>query len=370
MRLERWRIVVVSNEPWDPIWYSKHHYASALAARNDVFFLDPAGRWSPRHLGGPALTARRVADRLEVIAYRNPLPGSGRVAAAGALNDRWVTSELRRYLARKGAAPLLVWTFDPLRFRLPRLLRPDFTIYQSMDHYRLPQEFSLCRSSDLVLAAAPAIAQRLSQSGVPVHLLSHAVEVPAGLVPTESSGGLVLVGTFGGRINYEILLQVARAFPDLELRLVGPLLAQQLSAPDAERVDALRRSPNVVFRGALDPKRMFEEIASARVCLCAYKEDDPGSRMNSHKILQYLAMGKPVVSSYLEAYAGESLVRLASPREFTEAVRDALAADDAEARGRRQAFAERHSYAGVITRIEALATEAERTRADGRPRGL
>ena len=39
-------IIIVSNEPWGDIWYSKHHYAYELNKTNQVLFIDPPRKWS------------------------------------------------------------------------------------------------------------------------------------------------------------------------------------------------------------------------------------------------------------------------------------------------------------------------------------
>ena len=50
MKLEDQPILVVSNEPWGEVWFSKHNYAFELSRKNRVLFVDPPKRWRPANV--------------------------------------------------------------------------------------------------------------------------------------------------------------------------------------------------------------------------------------------------------------------------------------------------------------------------------
>ena len=67
-------ILLISNEPWGDIWFSKHHYANELSANNDVYFIDPPKGWSLSSLFSNQLEIEVINERLKVVRYSNSLP--------------------------------------------------------------------------------------------------------------------------------------------------------------------------------------------------------------------------------------------------------------------------------------------------------
>ncbi len=361
VRLNGQRILVVSNEPWGPVWYSKHHYAASLAARNDVVFADPARRFHPRPGAGPEVQPTGERPRLWRLTYGNPIPFSGRLRPLLELNEGIVCRRILRVLGSRGLAPTLFWSFDPHRLIRPARLGVRASVYQMMDYYRVPWEAELVANSDLVLAVSPGLIERQAWAR-PVHLVPHGVAEPPfsreQIVAADVRREAVLVGTLTPRVDYAMLLALAEADPSLLLRIVGPLQPHGFAAHDMQLLQLLRGRGNVEFVGVRDQFGLAQDILHAGVGLCAYKQDAPGNLLNSLKVLQYLALGKPVVSTPLEAHAGtpSGFVRIAGSREewVAACLHQLSVLDTAADRLGRIEFAMQFTYSRILERLERL----------------
>ena len=76
MELCKQNILIVSNEKWGKMWYSKHNYANELSKNNNVYFLNPAKAFHPFNIFKKNITSYKITDTLTVLEYKNILPPS------------------------------------------------------------------------------------------------------------------------------------------------------------------------------------------------------------------------------------------------------------------------------------------------------
>jgi glycosyltransferase involved in cell wall biosynthesis len=148
-------------------------------------------------------------------------------------------------------------------------------------------------------------------------------------------------GFFGGidahKFNQPFLVEVARRLPEFTFVLVGQ--ASIDTAPLAEL-------PNVHLLG----RRPYDEIphygAAFDVCLLPFQQNRWIEAMNPIKLKEYLALGKPVVSTpFGELTAYRDVVHVAQePESFAAVIRAALATDSAEATRARRARVAAHTW--------------------------
>jgi glycosyltransferase involved in cell wall biosynthesis len=226
------------------------------------------------------------------------------------------------------------------------------------DRLRAAEE-RLAGASDLVVAVNEEAARRWEQRGRP------AAYVPNGCDPgpyrttdeAPDPGDVALPGPIAGFVGHlnsrtDLALLEAVADAGTSLLLIGP----KDPAFEPERFAALVARPNVLHLGP----RPFETLPSylrlIDVGLVPYGDTEFNRLSFPLKTLEYLAAGRPVVSTPLPAvrWLETELVTLAAtPEAFAQSVAQAAARPrDAEIVGRRRAFAERHSWA---RRAEAFA---------------
>ena len=111
---------------------------------------------------------------------------------------------------------------------------------------------------------------------------------------------LLYLGSLHPWKGVDMLVRVMQYVKTAQLRIVGgvPARIAQLSS----LAKSLRVDHRIAFLGPVDPIKRFDIIAAADICLLPSSDTSIGSRFTSPlKLFEYLAMGKPIVTSNLPA---------------------------------------------------------------------
>lgn len=236
----------------------------------------------------------------------------------------------------------------------------DLTVIPMVDPSVAETEAELARRVDVMVCASEQLARSRASLREDIAVVGQGVELehfaaPAGC-PTELAElprpRLVCVGGIDERIDFDLLDELARSRPDWSIVLVGPNLYLRAS-------DRVNR-PNVRLIGRRSYAELPAYLQAADVCLIPYRDTPWARACNPVKTLEYLAAGRPVVSTDLPAVHGyRPLVRVArGGGEFMAAVEAALAEDDALMGQARRAVAAGASWRSQADRLYALASAA------------
>jgi glycosyltransferase involved in cell wall biosynthesis len=166
------------------------------------------------------------------------------------------------------------------------------------------------------------------------------------------------IGWFGvidERTDLPLLDGVARARPDWHLVMVGPVV--KISP------DVLPRHPNLHWLGMKDYKELPSYVAGWDVAMLPFARNDATRYISPTKTPEYLAAGKPVVSTSIadvvRPYGERDLVRIADTvPEFVAAIEAALTEDPTERRAAADAFLATTSWDATVTRMQQLVARA------------
>ncbi|GAB4047227.1 glycosyltransferase [Catellatospora paridis] len=205
--------------------------------------------------------------------------------------------------------------------------------------------------ADLVLAVSDTLVARLAGLGRKAKLLANGVPVeayrdldamapaPEVNLPHPVAG---IIGYLSERIDIELLEAIVAA--DLSLLLVGP--HDPRFEPD--RFARLVSHPRVHYVGKQPFARLPAYLHHIDVGITPYTDSDFNRASFPLKTLEYLAAGRPAVSTDLPAtrFLGTDLIHIATSAEaFTAAVWKASAeAHEPDRVVARRAFAELHSW--------------------------
>jgi glycosyltransferase involved in cell wall biosynthesis len=146
-------------------------------------------------------------------------------------------------------------------------------------------------------------------------------------VPTEIARlGRPVMGYYGvidERIDYDLLRTLAKSLPDTALVMVGPVV----------KVDPreLPQAPNIHWLGQRDYAALPAYVKGFDVCLMPFALNEATEYINPTKTLEYMAAGKPIVSTAISdvVHHFRPVVAVAhSQAEFVSHVRSALEAPD------------------------------------------
>jgi UDP-galactopyranose mutase len=365
MQQPQYSIVAFSHLRWNFVYQRPQHLLSRLAATRPVFFveepeLDRAGpgRWE-RSSPHPNVTVLKPRTPIEAPGFHaDQLPALAPLIA-----------ELAAELA---GTTVLAWLYTPMALPLAEALGPDAIAYDCMDELSLflgappellSREAALLECADVLFTGGPSL-YRAKQARHPnVHCFPSSVDAGhfrqarEGLAEAGDQVGLPhprlgFYGVIDERLDLALLDTVARARPDWQIVLVGPVV----------KIDpaSLPRRPNIHYFGQRSYEELPRYLAGWDVCLLPFARNDATRFISPTKTLEYMAAELPIVSTPITDVAepyGDIVYLGSTAEEFLSACDAALAAGPEE-RARQRAGMRRvlagTSWGGTVAAMEKL----------------
>jgi len=374
-------VVYLAPIPWGYLWQRPQQLTSRLAAHVPVLYIQPEGTKSLGRLGlGRVL--RRLRLHLRGAGAAPSPPGLEILAppflpiAWGPLGDRLnaalIGGAMRRVLRRRPAgAPPVLWCTRPtdVALRLARSAPHARVVYELLDaippsHPRAGRlgvaEAALLGRADLVVCTSEALMAHARQAGTRPHLVPNGVDpghfADASRPAPEVSESLAALaepvvgcyGTLAEWIDFPLLAALADGFPGVTFALIGPVEVPPATLP---------QRPNLRWIGPQPYPTLPAWLARFTVCLLPFRVDGFTRAINPVKLYEYLATGKPVVSTPLpEVLAFGDLVYVGSGLDgVAGALRAALAERDRpDLAARRRAAAAANTWDQRVGRVVHL----------------
>ncbi len=291
-------------------------------------------------------------------------------------------SMIRRRLTQLTGGKFQEWVFWT-RFPSPELVGAvrglpfGRIVYEAVDRYSAEPLFSprerrrveaaeaeLSKSA-LVITASSGLAKRFEGAiretywlpiGLDASLKANASRVPADMARPR----LAVVGSLDELADEELLFQVASQRPEWQLVLAGPR--------DRLWGRSLETLTNVHWLGAMRPDEARGVIADCDVALNPCVLNEWTKTALPVKIFDYLAEGKPTVSTEMgELDMFGDLIELAPAAQFVSAIERALAEHSPEAVARRREASKRYTLQERARRAFELVTEVREEVRSRRP---
>jgi len=288
--------------------------------------------------------------------------------------------------------PRVLWLFKPQQLGYIGTADETLVVYDCYDNYsfyhRSPAaqervrviERGMLERADIVIAATPQIYEPFQRWGGKVHLVPDGVDYDfysqasgqAGPVSPRVShikGPIIgYLGTVDPWSDFELLLRLAQRRPQWSLVLVGPDRLGRNDNRERRQFQHLVSLANVHHLGWVDSSELHSVCRSFDVALVPYETDSPRHRYTMpSKLLQYLAMGKPIVSTDLPgsrylAQRAPSIRVAESHAEYEEAIEQSLQHINPQAIEQGRELAREHSWSRrskiladiVMERLERL----------------
>jgi glycosyltransferase involved in cell wall biosynthesis len=324
-------LICFSHLRWGFVFQRPNHLMSACSRQRRVFFMEePMGWDGPSHLD-----VREALPGLFVVTPRldQSLDEAGRLAAhRAALNE---------LVERHGIDAPIAWFYTPMALDFARDLRTSLVVYDVMDELsafrfappRLAElERELFALADVVFTGGPSLFESKRHAHTNVHLFPSGVDAAhyrrarqEQADPDDQRGlarpRLGYFGVIDERIDLELLERVAAERPDFQLVLVGPVV----------KIDpaTLPRRRNIHYLGQKTYEELPHYLAGWQVAIMPFALNEATRFISPTKTLEYLAGGKPVVSTpvrdVVTPYGRRGLVEIGDSESFIAAVERALA---------------------------------------------
>jgi glycosyltransferase involved in cell wall biosynthesis len=371
-------IIVHSHLRWDFVWQRPQQLLSRLAQRNDVLFVE-----EPVYLDD--IGSARLDLSLPMARVHRAVPMLPSTLR-GQYDESIVTVRelVRRHIAADGSlgglfARPIQWFYTPMP--APAMIgafSECAVVYDCMDELSkfrfapaelVDRERYLMSSADVVFAGGFKLSQSKAKYHGNVHFFGCGVDVAHFAtarsadveVPREISAlTKPVIGYYGvidERIDYELLRTIAESLPQAELVMVGPVV----KVDPAE----LPQGHNIHWLGQRQYAELPAHVKGFDVCLMPFALNEATEYINPTKTLEYMAAGKPIVSTAVSdvVHNFTPVVAVArSHEEFVVEVRRAIESPNFEliARGLEQARS--NSWESIVARMERIIRDAIRTR--------
>jgi glycosyltransferase involved in cell wall biosynthesis len=291
------------------------------------------------------------------------------------LNKSIMRAQFSRLLSRLEFNNYILWIGTPTAAFFLDIFDPSVLIYNPVDRF---SEFSFANSakiinyeryiasrSDAIICTADAIRRDLEPYNSNCFTVTHGVDVNHfhsalhnSSVPEDIKNiPGPIIGYFGGLtewMNWGLLLDVSIRYPDANLVFIGK------RSSDVEGLAKLDKQSNVHFLGYKDYKVLPDYLKQFTVCLIPFIINDLILAVDPTKLREYLAMGKPVVSTALpEVKKLQDVVYIGENKEdFLDKIGKAISEDDPSLTEERIRAAWRSDWRVKIEEISAIVNEA------------
>ncbi len=310
-------LLVFSHLRWDFVFQRPQHLMSRLAADYRVIFIE-----EPVHdpAGPPRVESRRVGPdgAIELMVPFTPVAAPGFDDAHLPLT----LPVLERELAQREVRDYLVWLYTPMALPFIAGMQPRALVYDCMDELSAfrnapaqlrQREAALMAAADLVLCGGPALYEARQGQHPHLYCLPSAVDAahfapprvgpdhPMAARARALQGGisgpkLGFFGVIDERMDLDLVAAIADARPQWQLVMVGPVV--KISEED------LPRRPNIHWLGMQPYDLLPHLLAAWDLCLMPFALNDSTRFISPTKTLEYLAGGKPVVSTPVRDVVG------------------------------------------------------------------
>jgi UDP-galactopyranose mutase len=365
-------VICLSHLRWNFVFQRPQQLLTRCAADRRVFFVEEP-------IFEDAVDAKpRLEIGLDPSGVRVVVPHLPRTAQG---NSDQIQSRLLREMTREhGLHRYVLWFYTPMALPLTRELTPLATIYDCMDELSgfkgappelLTREASLLNQADLVFTGGHALYEAKRNLHDNIHPFPSSVDrahfakarqKPAEPVDQAGIPGprLGFFGVIDERLDTVLLEAVAQGRPDWQLILLGPVV--KIDPAD------LPRLPNIHYLGSKHYSELPSYIAHWDVALLLFAKNDATRFISPTKTPEYLAAGKPVVSTSIRdvvrPYSVEGLARIAdTPADFIKACTAALAEPRERLLPRADRFLNKMSWditwAGMAALVELAVADAK-----------
>jgi hypothetical protein len=368
MKLENQNILIVSNEPWSDIWFSKHNYAWELSKKNNVWFINSPSKWKLSNLFNLKPTETTIHDRLKVLSLQNRFPSGSPFLKR--LNNQLASRKICRHLEKQGFADWMLWSFTPLFLFDPAALRAKFSLFHVVDQNWTTFYGAeiLAKQADGLIFVSEHILPEYAFTSKNKIVVEHGISEDEflfdkhklSLVETETKPfgrfGLY-VGVIDKRFDFKLFARITQVFSDITFVIVGPVT---ISEDHPFRSLFNGSTKNVICLGKKPYKELKYYIKQSHFCISPMDLSYSGNDISHHKTLSYLAQGKPIFSPAFKAYLNiRDLMYLNNEPEATiSAMKNYLnnGENDKLAESRIE-VAKQHLYSNHLQKIERFINE-------------
>ena len=315
--------LVMFGEDWGAHPSSSQHLAKELSRFHEITWVNSIGLRSPRFsfadikrvMNKCAAMLRPAESKsslqssawspLVIDPVAIPFHGQGWVRK---LNQKLLSSRLYESNRALASQKPILWLSLPSALPLLGKINECFSIYycgddfsalEGVDHDVVESlEQELVQQVDLIIVASENLSKKFPKEktlfiphGVADYFFEPAQQRPKDLPQGPVAG---FYGSISGWIDQQLLIRAARKLPHWNFVIIGPQRCF---------VEHLKREPNIYLLGEKPHEELPNYVHHWQVSILPFKDNAQIRACNPLKLREYMAVGKPIVSTDFPALA-------------------------------------------------------------------
>ena len=361
-------LICLSHLRWNFVFQRPQHLLTRCAVERRCFYVE-----EPLYdADDEPYCTLQTSDGVHVVVPH--LESECGVHEAVALQRRLLDELIRR----ERIGPFILWYYTPMALRFSDHLQPEAIVFDCMDELSAfaqapadlkQREAELLRRATVVFTGGHSLYEAKRDKHPNVHAMPSSVDVshfaqarrPA-VEPADQAAlprpRLGFFGVIDERMDLPLVAGVAAARPDWQIVMIGPVAKIDPSG--------LPRARNIHYLGPKSYQELPRYIAGWDVALLPFARNEATRYISPTKTPEYLAAGRPVVSTSISdvvrPYGQRGLARIADTvPAFVKACEAALAEDATSRLREADAFLRQTSWDGTWAQVRHL-LEAALTR--------
>lgn len=328
-------LVCLSHLRWGFVYQRPQHLLSRFAKHQRVFFVE-----EPVPVSG--------VPRMDI----HQCPESGVNICVPQIPENLSRSSqetiqkllLNNLLTEQRIADYLLWYYTPMALSFSNHMQPRLTVFDCMDELsafkNAPQEMKdreaeLLQRADLVFTGGQSLYEAKLGRHDDLHVFPSSIEFGHFAQARIHSGEpadqadiphprIGFCGVIDERFDIDLLDGIAKLRPDYQFIMIGPVVKID--------PDTLPRYANIHYLGGKSYKELPKYLAGWDAAILPFAHNESTRFISPTKTPEYLAAGKPVVSTSItdvvRPYGIQKLVRIAdTPQDFVQAIELAIRQD-------------------------------------------
>lgn len=249
--------------------------------------------------------------------------------------------------------PILINAFNP-QFGLGVLgsLNEDLSVYYCYDEINAASwckehgramEVDFLKKVDAVVCTSESLKANKEKVNPNAFLVKNGVDhglFQQAIKKDETSQKVVgYIGSLDDRVDYNLLQAVAEKYSDCRLKLIGRIMCNEAKA-------LASTCSNVELTGSKQPNELVSELKEVDLGLIPFVTNEFTKNVYPLKVNEYLAAGKPVVSTHFADLAefDEQIAICGTSQSFLSAIEGELQGDTPEKQQERSIWAKQNSW--------------------------
>ena len=357
-------IICIGNIGWNYLWQRPQHIMSRLAINNKVLYVEETQSIISLVRRLQFSVIRKENDVLVLTPIGVPF-GLQKINIFKHINFYILCITLKIIMRKYGFNDSVLWFYNIRMADLIDKVNKQIVVYDCVDEFNAftgstesdkADELKLLKSADIVFTSSEQLYVNKGKYTKKIYLIKNAADIEHFSKTDETFKSEELsqikkpiigyVGAIWDWFDFDLIAFLAKAHPEISIVLIGPVNADTSS---------ISRFHNVFFFGKKPYKDLPNYIGYFDVCIIPFKVNELTENADPIKLYEYMATGKPIVSTNLSEAKKFSCVKIGENyNNFIKHTIDSISNHEIENEVNKDLLAENHSWAKRVRDIEEI----------------